>query len=136
MAEARVREFMNPRLVYLREGGRPDIALQPILDFGITAVPVLDDEERPVGVVSVRDLIDARRDRRMTTPVTTISADAPISLAAREIAESAVHHLVVVDAEGRAVGMISAIDVLRALIGLEPKHPLSIDSFECPPLTR
>ena len=32
---ATVRDCMNPKLVYLREGDRARLALQPILDFGI-----------------------------------------------------------------------------------------------------
>ena len=39
-----VGDYMNPRLVYLREGDRPEVALRPMLDFGIHAVPILDDD--------------------------------------------------------------------------------------------
>ena len=53
-----VRDCMNPKLVYVREGDRADLALQPILDFGITVVPVLDEDHRPVGTVSLRDLVN------------------------------------------------------------------------------
>ncbi len=127
---ATVRHFMNPQLVYLRAGARPKIALQPILDFGITAVPVLDEEGRPVGVVSLRDLVDPRRHgTAMSETVATVGIDEPIASGARKLAEAGVHHLVVVDADRRAVGMLSAVDIVRALVGLEAKHPASVDAF-------
>jgi CBS domain-containing protein len=80
--------------------------------------------------VSIRDLVDPRmRATRVTTPVISIGVDEPIAFAARRLAEAGVHHLVVVDGEGRAAGMLSALDVVRALVGLEAKHPLAIASF-------
>jgi CBS-domain-containing membrane protein len=89
---------------------------------------VLDEDERPVGVVSLRDLVNPRKEGvRITESVATAEVDEPIELAARRLAEVGVHHLVVLDDNGRAVGMLSALDVVRALLGLEPKHPSAID---------
>lgn len=128
MSVATVREFMNSQMVYMRDRTRPEIALQSILDFGITAVPVLDDDERPIGVVSLRDLVNPRKEGvRMTESVATAELAEPIELAAKRLADAGVHHLVVLDGTGRAVGMLSAVDIVRALIGLEPKHPSAID---------
>jgi CBS-domain-containing membrane protein len=127
---AAVRDFMNPQLVYMREGTRPEIALRRILDFEITAVPVLDDDDRPAGLVSLRDLADERkRGSRVTQPVLSIGADESIAVAAAKLVDSGVHHLVVVDAAGRAVGMLSAVDVIRALVGARGKHPTAIEGF-------
>ena len=128
-----VRDCMNPKLVYVREGDRADLALQPILDFGITAVPVLDEDHRPVGTVALRDLVNPkRRGEWITEPAATVAIDAPIDLAARTLAEDDAHQLVVVDADGRAAGMLSALDVVRALLGLAAKHPKAIDMFNPP----
>jgi CBS-domain-containing membrane protein len=126
-----VRDCMNPQLVYIREGDRADLALRPILDFGITAVPVIDDEHRPVGTVSIRELVDPRRHGEwVTTPMATISLDVPIAVAARTMAEGDLHQMVVLDAEGRAAGMLSALDVVRGLLGLAAKHPKAIAAFD------
>lgn len=125
-----VRDYMNAKLVYLREGDRAETALRPILDFGITAVPVLDENHRPVGVVSLRDLVDERKPEvRATTPVEKIESDASLKAAAQAMTDADVHHLVVVDAEGRASGMISALDVVRGLLGIAPRHPRSIEKL-------
>lgn len=125
-----VRDCMNPELVYLREGDRARLALQPILDFGISAVPVIDDDHRPVGTVALRELVDPKRHPDyVTTPAVTIAVDASIADAARALADHDAHQLVVVDVEGRAVGMLSALDVVRALAGLPARHPKAITTF-------
>lgn len=123
-----VQTFMNPRLVYLREGDRVQVALRPLLELGITAVPILDEDHKPVGIISLRDLVDKSGGRpQMRDDVRSILATASIDEAARLIVDANLHHLVVVDEAGLAVGMISTLDVLRALIGREPQHPKSIE---------
>lgn len=124
-----VRQFMNPTLVYLPEGTRLEIARNFVLKFGITAVPVLNDAQQPVGTVSLRDLDDTRSGYpRVAGPAVTVQDDATIESAGRTLARANAHQLVVVDKQGRAVGMLSALDVIRALIGLEPHHPKAIDA--------
>jgi CBS domain-containing protein len=119
-----VSDYMNGTLVYLLEGDRPEIALRPILDLGITAVPVLDHDRRPIGIVSLRDLVDPKkRGMRITTPPLTIEGDAFVSTAGVMLAETGYHHLVVVDSEGHAIGMLSSLDIVRGLCGLTAKHP-------------
>jgi CBS domain-containing protein len=39
------------------------------------------------------------------------------------MAENDLHHLVVLDDDGRACGMVSSLDLVRALVGLPPAHP-------------
>jgi len=122
-----VGDYMNQHLVYLREGDRVDLARRPMADLGLTAVPVLDEEHKPVGVVSLRDLVDARDGTATSEPLRTVLASASIEEAARVLVAEDLHHLVVVDATGAAVGMLSSLDVVRALVRSPPKHPAAID---------
>jgi CBS domain-containing protein len=124
-----VADIMNPKLLYIREGDRLSLARAQILKFGVTAVPVLDAEHRPVGVISLRDL--AREDGRLTAsaPVHTVRADASIHEGAKTLARTDVHHLVVVDERGVAIGMVSAIDFVRALAGGSARHPSEFARF-------
>ncbi|MFD7660237.1 CBS domain-containing protein, partial [Actinosynnema sp. NPDC059797] len=109
------------------------------------AVPVVDDEGRPIGVVSEADLLpkeeyrggtedapsvfagrDARRRWRrsqgvtaadvMTSPVATTGPDEPASAAAHRLAEAGVRRLFVVDGDGRLVGVLSRRDLLRVFL--------------------
>jgi CBS-domain-containing membrane protein len=68
----------------------------------------------------------------VTEPAATVPIDAPVGVAARALADDDAHQLVVVDADGRAAGMLSALDVVRALLGLAAKHPKAIDMFNPP----
>jgi CBS domain-containing protein len=112
-----VRDFMTTNLVYVNDGTRPRLALHPILELGITVVPVLDAEHRPVGVISLRDIVEnPTATEAANSPVIEIPVDASIDAAARRLADSHVHHLVVVDGDGRAVGMLSSLDVVRAFL--------------------
>ena len=122
-----VKEIMNPELFSLRPADPVDGALGGILAMGITGAPVLDGDGRPIGMLSLRDVVGRREGDtaadRMTAPATVIRADAPISEAGRMLAETGRHRLVVVDGSGRASGIVSALDVLRGLLGLPAVHP-------------
>lgn len=125
-----VADIMNHKLLYIRDGDRVALARRHIIDFGITAVPVLDETHRPVGVVSLRDLAGNEGDRfEPSGKVETVKASATIEDGARQLAESDYHHLVVVDDKGVAVGMVSSLDFVRALVGLPPRHPHKFERF-------
>ncbi|MBX3219483.1 MAG: CBS domain-containing protein [Labilithrix sp.] len=125
-----VADIMNPKLLYIRDGDRVSLARRHIIEFGITAVPVLDETHRPVGVVSLRDLAgDDRAHFQPSGTVETVKASATVEEGARLLAESEYHHLVVVDELGVAVGMVSSLDFVRAFIGLPPRHPERFQRF-------
>jgi CBS domain-containing protein len=114
-----------------------EIARQ-LVEHGVSAMPVLDEEDRLLGVVSEADLVnresrDARAGRRrrpfrrlpppggtakdlMTTPVITVSAGTTVSRAARMMQARGVKRLVVVDPEGRLVGLVSRADLVRVFL--------------------
>jgi CBS domain-containing protein len=113
--------------------------VETLTDKRISAVPVVDAAGRPVGVVSEADVLAkqefhggrdeiphdrAGRDRWyralahtagevMTTPVRTVHADEPLSVAARQLAAEKVRRLFVTDHIGRLVGVVSRRDLLR-----------------------
>jgi CBS domain-containing protein len=123
-----VADIMNPKLLYIREGDRLSLARGQIVRFGVTAVPILDESHRPVGLVSLRDLA-SDHDCVAAGPVVTVRSDATVEEAARDLARRNVHNLVVVDGDGIAVGMVSALDVVRALVGTPSCHPPQFAHF-------
>lgn len=122
-----VADIMNRKLLYLREGDRLSLARAKIQEFGVTAVPVLDEDHRPIGVVSLRDF--AGEPARASEPAMTVTDTTTVLDAARTLARLDAHHLVVVDAKGIAVGMVSAVDFVRELVGLTPRHPRTFDQY-------
>lgn len=129
-----VDEIMNRELFSLRPDDNAEDALGFLLALGVTGAPVVDAQGTPVGVVSMRDLARNRggtsvRDR-MSVPAVTIKRDALVRDAAKVMAETGFHRVPVIDSDGHAIGMVSVIDVVRALIGVPVSHPDTFPHFD------
>ena len=104
------------------EATRGDL-LQLFLSKGISGVPVIDDEGRPLGVASKTDVLrglgaenaDARAADIMTPVTLAMPEHASIARAAALMAYERVHRVIVVGPGGNVVGLVSTIDVLRWL---------------------
>jgi CBS domain-containing protein len=92
-----------------------------LLDGGISGAPVVDDQGRPIGVVSKTDLLrqgvtpDDRVKDIMTPMSFTLQEDQTVSKASALLAYEGIHRLPVVDAEGIVVGILSSLDILHWL---------------------
>jgi len=127
-----IAEIMNRELLAVL----PDTPLQAVREllrtFAVDAAPVLDEHRRPLGVVTARALFDgagAAADR-MSRPAPCVEGSTDIQEAARHLALEDTHHLVVVDSAGVAVGIVSVLDVLRAVLGIPPHHPGTFPHWE------
>ncbi len=120
-----IEEIMNRELlVVLAE--TPIEAIRGLMrTFAIGAVPVVDDERRPVGIVTSTSVFDGSgtAGARMSRPAMCVEGSADIDATARRLVADDVHHLVVVDGAGVAVGIVSVLDVMRAMLGLPAHHP-------------
>jgi len=129
-----VREIMNPELFSLKACDGADAALRYLSTLDISGAPVLDAEGRPVGMISFRDLVGTRRNgnvaSRMSSPVACVGPHTSIREAARHLGEAGFHRLVVVDDDGHAIGIVSSLDLMRALAGLPASHPATFPHFD------
>ncbi|MEV8100685.1 CBS domain-containing protein [Kitasatospora sp. NPDC085879] len=103
----------------------------------ISAVPVVDRADRPIGIVSEADLLHTqalqddpaemraapRRDadrataaELMSAPPVCTTADASVVAAARQMERHGVKRLPVVDTDGRLVGMVSRADLVQVFL--------------------
>lgn len=114
-----------------------------LAEHGISALPVLDPDDRVVGIVSERDLLSKqaepiprrahwwqrRRTRQeirrsaggtvghvMTEDPVTVSPRATLAEAAGRMIEHEVKHLPVIDEHGALVGMVSRGDLVRRFV--------------------
>jgi hypothetical protein len=130
----RVAEIMNPEVFSLRATESADDALADLIALEISGAPVVDEDSRPLGVVSLRDLAGRRRGdtsgELMTRPAAVVRSDEAIVSAGRLLAQTGYHRLVVIDGEGRVAGMVSALDVVRGLLGLPAVHPVSFPHLD------
>lgn len=131
---ATVNEIMNRELFCVGPQTTAGEALHGILSLGITGAPVVDEHRRPLGMVSLRDLAKQRDEtpvsRLMNVPAAVVSTAASISEAGRRLAETGYHRLVVVDKDGRTVGVVSSLDVVRALLGQPVVHPAQFPHWD------
>ena len=113
-----IEELMTPQVFV----AYPDETLGEVrsrmLKEGIHAVPVIDVDEHPIGMVTSTDLLvdivsDEMRVSQFPTPkVFTVSRYDEPHIAARVMRNHHLHHLVVTD-EKKVVGILSAFDLLR-----------------------
>ena len=118
-------EIMNGELLAVL----PETPVQAIREllrtFVIDAVPVLSEERHPLGLVSAGEVLDGGGTAadRMSRPAMCIEGFTSIETAGRRLALADAHHVIVVDSAGAAVGIVSALDVLRAMLGIPAHHP-------------
>jgi CBS domain-containing protein len=127
-----VEEIMNRELLSLRPDLPAHQARDLLRSFGVGAAPVIDDERRLVGVLALHDLLEAHGTTRqhMSSPALSVTPSMAVEDAARFLVRRDLHHLIVVDATGAAVGMLSALDVLRAMLGMPPHHPATFPHWD------
>lgn len=127
-----VADIMNKELLSLRRDLPAREALEQLRLFGVGAAPILDENGKPLGVVSLRDRLEADRCVQdvMTRPVACVAMSSTVEAAAEQMARGDRHHLVVVDGTGAAVGMVSTLDLLRALLELPARHPAAFPHWD------
>lgn len=102
-----------------------------LVDENIGAVPVIDDDGRPLGIVTRADVLEedelslegeATADELMRRSPITVEPTTPVTEAARLMTRQRVHHLLVVDGCGRLVGLVSSFDVVRWVADEQALH--------------
>lgn len=88
---------------------------------GISAVPVVDGDGHPVGIVSQTDLVQELKggapiNTVMTEKVYTVPQYDNVNIAARVMRNHKIHRVVVTH-EKKVVGMLSAFDLLKLVEG-------------------
>ncbi|MFI5911885.1 CBS domain-containing protein [Dactylosporangium sp. NPDC051541] len=136
-----VRDVMTTSVVTVS----PDLGYKQIadllVDMGVSAVPVVGDDRKVIGVVSEADLLhkvefngaevhaglfERRRARRakekaagetardlMSSPAVTVAAGVPLTSAAQLMEHHEVKRLPVVDDDGNLIGIVARRDLLR-----------------------
>ncbi|MFF4546601.1 CBS domain-containing protein [Streptomyces sp. NPDC001406] len=137
-----VSDVMTQTVASVGRSASFKVIVEMMQDWGVSALPVLEGEERVVGVVSEADLLPTEelRDspeegyallRRpadvakagaltagdlMSSPAITVRASATLAEAARIMAREKVKRLPVVDESGLLVGVVSRADLLKVFL--------------------
>jgi CBS-domain-containing membrane protein len=129
-----VSEIMRTDVVTVTEQERLDLT-QDIMSLGrVRHLPVLDDEQHVIGIISHRDLLAAAmtkvldfdpKSRRtflrsievgevMAVGVATVTPDTPLGDVARILAERKIGCVPVVGSRGELVGLVTETDLITA----------------------
>ncbi|MEV6290749.1 CBS domain-containing protein [Streptomyces sp. NPDC051896] len=124
-----VGEIMTSDVVCASRETSPEDVLRLLNRHRIRALPVVDHDDKVVGVVSGTDLAHGRTARTrprgsaatavgelMTTPAVTVHPEQRVSDAARVMERHGVDRLPVVDEEDRIIGIATRRDLLRAFL--------------------
>jgi CBS-domain-containing membrane protein len=137
-----VSDVMTHTVAAVGRGAEFKEIVRMMRDWQVSALPVLEGENRVVGVVSEADLLpkeefrDSDPDRNtqlhrlsdlakagsltagelMTSPALTIRADSTLAQAARTMARARVKRLPVVDGLGTLEGVVSRSDLLKVFL--------------------
>jgi len=118
-----VGDVMIRDVVTVRQGRSVEEAARIMMTAGVTHLPVIDENDRLVGIVTAWDVSKAvalkytRLEEIMTRKVATSAQDDPIERAAKRMNEHNISALPVVDADQRVTGMITSDGVSR-LVGV------------------
>jgi len=124
MRHRSVADLMTPTAVSVRPGTTFREIARLLDHYGITAVPVVDDDSRPVGVVSEADLLRKQTSsfvgntarELMTSPAVVAQPEWGVVRAARTMERGRIKRLPVVDDEGRLIGVISRSDLVQLFL--------------------
>lgn len=115
-----IEEIMNRELLAVVPGTPVQAIRELLRTFAIGVVPVLSEARRPLGMVTADAALagGGTAGDRMSRPAMCIEGSAGIEAAARRLVLADAHHMVVVDSAGVAVGIVSVLDILRAMLGI------------------
>lgn len=114
-----VRDLMTDDLITVAPTDPVGRVRDLMVALGVHSIPVVETDE-VVGIITTSDLVDDWPDdlkviELMTFKPLAISAEASISEAAGQMIDAQIHHLLV-EEDGLTVGLLSSLDLLKALV--------------------
>jgi CBS domain-containing membrane protein len=110
-------EIMSRDLISVPRYADPSTARRLLLDSGVRLLPVLDDEDRPIGGVGLRELARPATtvEEVMTKPLTVTPSEPAVRLTG-PLTDGHRHAAMVVDPESKVLrGLVTQADLLAAL---------------------
>lgn len=121
-----VDEVMNREVFSVRPNDTLDDVASLLARYNISGAPVLDADGVPLGMISLRNLAPpgtTRVSERMTRPAMAVPSGATLEDAALLLSDLDLHRAIVVDAEGKLIGIVTSLDLLRGFLGVPAPHP-------------
>ena len=125
---SRVGDLMSTALVFVRDTDTTASARREMLRAGIHHLPVVDEHQNLIGVISKTDLTEPGRKRGrtqrigklMSRAVVTVTPESSINLARELMLENVFRSLPVVGSDGQLIGILTETDLLRGIRAVDP----------------
>jgi len=125
---SRVGDLMSTALVFVRDTDTLAVARREMQRAGIHHLPVVDEHQNLVGVISETDLSDRRRrtartqriGELMSRAVVTVTPEISIRFARELMLDRAFRSLPVVGSGGQLIGIVTETDLLRGIRAVDP----------------
>ncbi len=118
-----VGSLLKGRALVLQRNATLQETVKTMAERNVGLLPIVDDEGRPLAVISERDVIralaagasldDPALAAARKEPLITVTPDVDVHEALVKMRRGGVRHLLVVDKEGRLVGVVSIRDFMR-----------------------
>lgn len=113
-------DIMSRDVIAVRQDTTPDHARHLLLKHNIRALPVRDAQDRLIGTVGLREL-SGDVDAIVASKAVVANPDNPALSLLPALTDGRTHAVIVVDEDGRILGLISQTDLLSAVARLLPK---------------
>lgn len=124
----KVKEIMSSNVITLKSTDTLTDASKAMKANHISCIPITN-EEKIVGIITTTDLVNiytsADREQHMdpwspvskfmSSPVHTVKPDEDVKVASSVMHEKKFHHLLVMDKDGKFIGIVSSLDIAKAL---------------------
>lgn len=117
--EVLITDVMTRDPVTARASSTVPALVALMTEHHIGCIPIVDDNNRPTGIVTKLDLVECRSDQRETARelmmphAMFLSETATVARAASLMATEGIHHVLVVDEQRALVGVVSTFDITR-----------------------
>lgn len=121
MTATPVRQIMTSPVVTIRADASLTDAARTMQDAAIGSVIVVDDENRPEGILTRTDFVQLAADEQsatdtdvravMETDVVSVPADEPLETAVATMTDHGIHHLPIVNETDEIVGVVTTTDL-------------------------
>jgi CBS-domain-containing membrane protein len=124
----RVADVMSRDVIAIAAGLSVDEAAKRLIDNHVSGAPVMTESGRLIGVVTRGDLLEPRHrhmgatvEDAMTRVIYAVRTHDPLTIAVKLMVEEKIHRAIVVDDHGRLAGIVTPMDVLKAIHRAQPE---------------
>jgi CBS domain-containing protein len=122
----KVREIMSAKPITCGPDSKLESVARKMVECDCGMIPVVDDNQEPVGVVTDRDIVcravangrnplDLSAKDVMTDDCVTVSPEADIEECARQLEQHQLRRALVCDEAGRVCGIVAQADLAREM---------------------